>query len=183
MNNKLLMTVLAVGMVYLTSMAKEPVKIPLGTDKDAGMMYVYPADKSSGVAVVGCPGGGYAMKAMDHEGFDFAGELNNLGVTYAVVDYRLPHGQSEVPGDDVRKAIKIMREHAKEWGIDKTGVMGFSAGGHLASTVATHYDKESRPDFQILFYPVITMDPEYTHMGSRANLLGENPSKCRWPTP
>ena len=148
MNNKLLMTVLAVGMVYLTSMAKEPVKIPLGTDKDAGMMYVYPADKSSGV-----------------------------GVTYAVVDYRLPHGQSEVPGDDVRKAIKIMREHAKEWGIDKTGVMGFSAGGHLASTVATHYDKESRPDFQILFYPVITMDPEYTHMGSRANLLGENPSK------
>lgn len=177
MNKKLLMTVLAVGMVYLTSMAKDPVKIPLGTDKDAGVMYVYPADKSSGVAVVGCPGGGYAMKAMDHEGFDFAGELNNLGVTYAVVDYRLPHGQSEVPGDDVRKAIKIMREHAKEWGIDKTGVMGFSAGGHLASTVATHYDKESRPDFQILFYPVITMDPEYTHMGSRANLLGENPSK------
>lgn len=177
MKKRLLGMLVALGLVAPLCEAKEPIKIPLGSEEEAAVLYVYPAEKSSGVALVACPGGGYVMKAKDHEGFDFADELNNMGITYGVVDYRLPKGQSEVPGDDARKAIKVMREHADEWGIKKTGIMGFSAGGHLASTVAIHYDQASRPDFQILFYPVITMNPEYTHMGSRTNLLGTNPSK------
>lgn len=100
-------------------------------------------------------------------------------VAVFVLTYRLPHGNHEVPASDVYQTIRIIKQHAKEWNIDpdQIGVMGSSAGGHLASTVATHATNDVRPAFQILFYPVISMDSKYVHGGSRDNLLGEHPSQ------
>lgn len=139
---------------------------------------VYPATEGNGMAIVACPGGGYGKLAMDHEGKDMAAWFNNQGITYAVLKYRMPNGHKEVPLSDARQAMRILRHRAGEWQLKRIGIMGFSAGGHLASTVATHFeDKESHPDFQILFYPVISMDPEYTHRGTHDNLLGKQPAK------
>lgn len=142
------------------------------------VLTVYPAEKSNGMAIMTCPGGGYWTLAMGHEGHDMAAWFNSQGITYAVLRYRMPNGHHEVPLSDAQQALRIMRQHATEWNVKKLGIMGSSAGGHLASTAATHFtDAETRPDFQILFYPVITMDPSYTHMGSHDDLLGKNPSK------
>lgn len=139
---------------------------------------VYPATEGNGMAIVACPGGGYGKLAMDHEGKDMAAWFNNQGITYAVLKYRMPNGHKEVPLSDSRQAMRILRHRAGEWQLKRIGIMGFSAGGHLASTVATHFeDEESHPDFQILFYPVISMDPEYTHWGTHDNLLGKQPAK------
>lgn len=139
---------------------------------------VYPATEGNGMAIVACPGGGYGKLAMDHEGKDMAAWFNNQGITYAVLKYRMPNGHKEVPLSDARQAMRILRHRAGEWQLKRIGIMGFSAGGHLASTVATHFeDEESHPDFQILFYPVISMDPEYTHQGTHDNLLGKQPAK------
>lgn len=139
---------------------------------------VYPAAEGNGMAIVACPGGGYGKLAMDHEGKDMAAWFNNQGITYAVLKYRMPNGHKEVPLSDARQAMRILRHRAGEWQLKRIGIMGFSAGGHLASTVATHFeDEESHPDFQILFYPVISMDPEYTHRGTHDNLLGKQPVK------
>lgn len=139
---------------------------------------VYPATEGNGMAIVACPGGGYGKLAMDHEGKDMAAWFNNQGITYAVLKYRMPNGHKEVPLSDARQAMRILRHRAGEWQLKRIGIMGFSAGGHLASTVATHFeDEESHPDFQILFYPVISMDPEYTHRGTHDNLLGKQPAK------
>lgn len=150
---------------------------------------------ATGQAVVICPGGGYGILAYDWEGTDFAGLFNAHGIAAIVVKYRLPEDASNVephrtPLLDVSRALRLTRAHAAEWNIDpnRIGVMGFSAGGHLASTLGTHFDAgqadaidpverlSSRPDFMVLVYPVISMDPEITHGGSRRNLLGENPS-------
>lgn len=141
------------------------------------ILYIYPAKKGNGMAILACPGGGYSHLAMQHEGKAMAEWFNAQGITYAVLRYRMPNGHHEVPLSDAHQAIRIMRQHAKEWNIKKVGIMGSSAGGHLASTAATHFEAETRPDFQILFYPVITMNPDYTHMGSHNNLLGQNPSE------
>lgn len=139
---------------------------------------VYPATEGNGMAIMACPGGGYGKLAMDHEGKDMAAWFNNQGITYAVLKYRMPNGHKEVPLSDARQAMRILRHRAGEWQLKRIGIMGFSAGGHLASTVATHFeDEESHPDFQILFYPVISMDPEYTHRGTHDNLLGKQPAK------
>lgn len=141
-------------------------------------LIVYPADAPNGPAVVACPGGGYYGASMDHEGRDFAPWMNSRGVTYAVLRYRMPHGHSDIPLADAEQAMRIMRRRAGEWGVDtaRIGIMGFSAGGHLASTVATHLTSaDSRPNFQILFYPVISTSNAITHAGSVANLLGPNP--------
>ncbi len=139
---------------------------------------VYPATEGNGMAIVACPGGGYGKLAMDHEGKDMAAWFNNQRITYAVLKYRMPNGHKEVPLSDARQAMRILRHRAGEWQLKRIGIMGFSAGGHLASTVATHFeDEESHPDFQILFYPVISMDPEYTHRGTHDNLLGKQPAK------
>lgn len=137
---------------------------------------VYPAAKPNGLSIVACPGGGYARLAMDHEGHDLAAWFNAQGITYAVLKYRMPNGHHDVPLSDALQAIRLMRAHADEWHIRKVGIMGSSAGGHLASTAATHFTSDSRPDFQILFYPVVTMDLSYCHKGSRDNLLGETPT-------
>lgn len=141
---------------------------------------VYPAKNPNGKAIIMCPGGGYGWLAMDHEGHDMAAWMNGLGITYIVMKYRMPVGNHEIPLSDAEQAMRLVREKAFDWKINphQIGIMGASAGGHLASTLATHYSsKETRPDFQILFYPVITMDDNYTHGGSKTNLLGENPSK------
>lgn len=141
---------------------------------------IYPADKNnnSGVAVVICPGGGYAGLAIEHEGVQFAKWLNTQGVTGVVLKYRLPNQNKEVPLDDTWQAIRYVRENAEKLGIKSIGIAGFSAGGHLASTASTHFSVDmhsTRPDFSILFYPVITMD-DSTHAGSKKNLLGEKAS-------
>jgi len=157
---------------------------PKGTPKNAesvdnekATMYVYlpSAEKSSGAAIVCLPGGGYSHLAIGHEGNDWRGFFNDRGIAFIVLKYRMPHGNRAIPFADANEAIKLVRDKAAGWNIDptKVGIMGSSAGGHLASTVATHNDSLTVPDFQVLFYPVITMDKQYTHQGSCDNLLGK----------
>ncbi len=140
---------------------------------------VYTPKNPTGKTVLMCPGGGYTHQASAHEGHDMADWYNAQGITYAVLKYRLPYGDNTIPLADAEQAMRILRKYSAELGVDpkKVGIAGASAGGHLASTLATHYSSpETRPDFQILFYPVISMDAKKTHMGSRKSLLGENPS-------
>jgi acetyl esterase/lipase len=158
-------------------------------DKPSITIFLPPAAQANGSAVVVCPGGGYQMLALDHEGRQIAEWLNARGVAAFVLKYRLgPRYHHPVEMGDVQRAIRTVRAGAREFRIkpDRIGVWGFSAGGHLASTAATHFDsghaesadpvdREScRPDFAILSYPVISMG-EFTHKGSRLNLLGEDP--------
>ena len=147
-----------------------------GDENDKAELTVYLPDtkKATGRAVVCLPGGGYTHLAMDHEGHQWATFFNNQGIALIVLKYRMPHGNPQVPVSDAEQAMKFVRMNAAEWHIDRNnvGIMGFSAGGHLASTIATHSKGEASPDFQILFYPVITMDPGFTHKGSHDNLLG-----------
>ena len=147
-----------------------------GDDKDKAELTVYLPDakKATGRAVVCCPGGGYTHLAMDHEGHQWASFFNNQGIALIVLKYRMPHGDRFVPISDAEEAMKTVRRNAAAWHINPVdvGIMGFSAGGHLASTIATHSTGDAAPNFQILFYPVITMDPGYTHKGSRDNFLG-----------
>ena len=147
---------------------------------------VYKADKPNGMAIVMCPGGGYWGVALGHEGHDIASWLNAQGITYIVLKYRMPNGHHEIPLDDAEQAMRLVRANATAWGINprRVGIMGASAGGHLAASLATLYgSQETRPDFQVLFYPVISMDATITHQGSRDNLLGKTPSEdlvCRY---
>ena len=147
-----------------------------GDDKDKAELTIYLPDakKATGRAVVCCPGGGYTHLAMDHEGHQWASFFNNQGIALIVLKYRMPHGDRFVPISDAEEAMKTVRRNAAAWHINPAdvGIMGFSAGGHLASTIATHSTGDAAPNFQILFYPVITMDPGYTHKGSRDNFLG-----------
>lgn len=152
--------------------------------------------QATGRAVVICPGGGYGILAYDWEGVDIASMLNAQGIAAIILKYRLPEDASNVeprlsPLLDASRALRLTRFHAAEWGINpnQIGVMGFSAGGHLASTLGTHFDAgdssskdpverlSSRPDFMVLIYPVISMIDGITHNGSRENLLGKNPSE------
>lgn len=137
------------------------------------------AKRATGRAVVICPGGGYAHLAMDHEGTQWAPFFNNMGIAAIVLHYRMPNGNVKVPISDAEEALRTVRRNAKNWHINASdiGIMGFSAGGHLASTIATQSKAEAKPNFQILFYPVITMMQGYTHQGSHDNLLGYNASK------
>ena len=135
----------------------------------------------TGMAVVICPGGGYSGLAYGHEGIMVAKWLNKEGVAAFILKYRMPNKHKDIPLADAQQAIRYVREHAAEYGVNtsKIGICGFSAGGHLASTASTHFATSgisTRPDFTILFYPVITMTT-LTHGGSRNNLLGENPSE------
>lgn len=152
-----------------------------------------PKEKATGVAVLICPGGGYGTLAFNHEGNDIAKWLNDNGIAGIILKYRLPSDlimkdKSIGPLQDAQEAMRTIRRNAVSWNINplKIGVIGFSAGGHLASTLSTHFDEKvydvkddisARPDFSILMYPVITMDASFTHMGSRRNLIGENPSE------
>ena len=144
-------------------------------------MYAYPASKENncGTAVLICPGGGYSGVSAVKEGAEIAKWFNELGVSAFVLYYRMPNGHYEIPLKDAQTALSIIQKRAREWKINKNkiGIMGFSAGGHLASTVGTHFRiKAERPAFMLLVYPVVTMNKDLTHKGSRDNLLGKNPS-------
>ncbi|HEX2967768.1 MAG TPA: alpha/beta hydrolase, partial [Bacteroidales bacterium] len=149
------------------------------------------AEKATGTAVLICPGGGYGTLAFDHEGYQIAHWLNDNGIAGIILKYRLPSdlimkNRTTGPLQDAQEGMRIIRRNAKEWKINasKVGVMGFSAGGHLASTLSTHYGEKVyeadttnvRPDFSLLIYPVITFDSTFTHMGTRNNLIGRKPS-------
>ena len=142
---------------------------------------------ATGKGVLVLPGGGYGLLAYDWEGTDIAKWLNSMGIAAFVLKYRLPNLKSqktphEAPLQDAQQAIKLIRNNASKYNIssNQIGVMGFSAGGHLASTLSTHFTLENisevRPDFSVLIYPVITMKEDFTHKGSRYNLLGSNPN-------
>ena len=137
------------------------------------------ADRATGRCIVICPGGGYSHLAMNHEGHDWAPFFNNMGIATVVLKYRMPHGVAQVPLEDAEEAMRLVRRNARQWNIDadQVGIMGSSAGGHLASTVATRSRGDAAANFQILFYPVITMDPGFTHRGSHDNLLGKDTKK------
>lgn len=138
---------------------------------------IYRAKHPNGKAIVMCPGGGYHDVWFAHEGNMMADWLNAQGVTLAVLKYRMPNGHHTIPLEDAHRAMRIMREHSAEWGLSKIGIMGASAGGHLASTAATHFaNTTERPDFQVLLYPVITMEKGVTHDGTRYFLIGDNPA-------
>ncbi len=163
-------------------------------DVDKPSLWVYPADKdkANGTGIVICPGGGYGILAVDHEGTQVARWYNRIGVTAFVLKYRLaPRYQHPAQMQDVQRALQYVRSHAEHYGLSpkRIGVAGFSAGSHLASTAATHFAEAkpdssdpiervgSRPDFAVLAYPVITMTQSFGHAGSKKNLLGENPSE------
>lgn len=151
-----------------------------------------PASKNPQSCVVICPGGGYRILASSHEGYDIAAKFNEIGVSALVLYYRLPADSAQVekkyaPLQDAQAAIALVRTNAAKWNIDpaKVGIMGFSAGGHLAATASTHFNKDYtgslssanlRPDFSILLYPVISMRP-FGHGGSKQSLLGKNPTE------
>lgn len=140
----------------------------------ARMDLYFPA-RPNGEMIVVCPGGGYSITSTLNEGQYTAKWLLEQGVAVAVVKYRLPKANRYVPLDDVQNAFRYCRRHAAEWGVKKIGVMGFSAGGHLAASATTLFvDDETRPDFSVLIYPVITFDKALTHMGTRNNLLGSD---------
>ena len=141
-------------------------------------LYIYRpvAARDMKLAVVICPGGGYASVAYSHEGIQVAQWFNGQGVTALVLRYRMPNGHDQIPLKDAQTALKLMRQNAQKWHVDpnQVGIMGFSAGGHLAATASTHFtDSTDRPDFSILIYPVISFDPTFTHMGTRNNLIGQ----------
>ena len=155
-------------------------------------VYLPPKEKATGAAVVICPGGGYARLAYTHEGTDVAKRFTEMGIAAFLLKYRLPNDAIMInkeigPVQDAQRAIQMVRANAREWGVDpkKVGIMGFSAGGHLAATAGTHFQyryitaKKSenlRPDFMILIYPVISFVDSMGHSGSRTNLVGANPS-------
>ena len=202
---RILFSLFVQAAVYSGCLAQEPMEMDLwtggapesnglsinerGDDFSVAKLYVYRPDKQKNTraAVVICPGGGYANLAMTHEGHDFARWLSGNGITAVILKYRLPNKNHFIPLKDAQRALRTVRAKAKEWDIDpaKVGISGFSAGGHLASTAATHFDTGNasaadqldriscRPDFAILFYPVITMKEEFTHQGSRRNLIGD----------
>ncbi len=154
-------------------------------------IFLPPKEKANGTAVVICPGGGYWVNAASHEGTDVAKKFNEMGITAFVVKYRIPNEKwminTEIgPLQDAQQAIKTVRENAAKWNIDpnRIGIMGFSAGGHLASTAGTHFKKEMidnpthtslRPDFMILIYPVISFTG-IGHQGSAEQIIGKNPA-------
>ena len=152
-----------------------------GEPNDSAKVRVFlPMEKqATGRAVVICPGGAYETLSMEKEGYDWGEFFQNQGIAAIVLKYRMPHGQPEVPVSDAEQAMKLVRLNATSWKINRNdvGIMGFSAGGHLAATIATRSQGEAKPNFQILFYPVISMMEGYGHDRSRQNFLGKNPSK------
>jgi acetyl esterase/lipase len=149
-------------------------------------------EKATGMAIVVCPGGGYSHLAMGHEGIEIAQKLNETGIAAFVLKYRLPSDETMLnkeigPLQDAQRAIQLVRQNAGAWGVDtaRIGIMGFSAGGHLASTAGTHFAKVQidnpdhislRPSFMVLLYPVISFSDSICHRGSRENLIGRQPS-------
>ncbi|MBK7257518.1 MAG: alpha/beta hydrolase [Ignavibacteriae bacterium] len=186
------------GAVHHPQYTEETIKIETGAERTLRIadptiaVYIPEKTKANGTAVVVCPGGGYIRLAMDHEGTQIAAWLNDAGITCILLKYRVPSDSAMVdktvgPLQDVQEAIRITRRHASAWHLDphRIGVMGFSAGGHLAASASTRFAEKvyasdttsARPDFSILMYPVISMQTGVTHNGSRRNLLGNDPDQ------
>ena len=153
-------------------------KVNITPDGQANMVAYLP-ENPSGRAVVDCPGGGYTHLATQHEGHDWATYFNKQGMAFFVLTYRMPGGDRSIPMGDAQNAIRMVRDSAAAWHInpEDVGIMGFSAGGHLASTVSTHSEYDCRPNFSILFYPVISMNERESHKGSCQNFLGKEGQK------
>lgn len=175
MKRNTLLPLLLLFCITTTAQVARTFKVNISADGEAWMQ-VYQPKHPTGRAIVDCPGGGYQHLAMDHEGHDWASFFCERGITFGVLKYRMPHGDRSIPMGDAQAAVKMMRDSAAVWKVNPhdVGIMGFSAGGHLASTTATHSPLASRPDFQILFYPVISMQENETHKGSWQNFLGED---------
>ena len=147
-------------------------------------VYLSSGGSATGQSIIICPGGSYGRLAYDYEGVEIAKMLSSQGIAGIVLKYRLPNSKRQiesykVPLMDAEQAVRIVRSKAEEWNIDpnKVGIMGLSAGGHLASTLGTHFREGTRPDFMVLVYPVVSMKFGITHDGSRNNLLGKNPNR------
>ncbi len=142
---------------------------------DNARMELYFPKKPNGQMVVVCPGGGYGVTSSWNEGLYVADWMTSKGITVCIVEYRMPNGHWEIPLQDMQNAFRYCRAHAGKWGVNQIGVMGFSAGGHLAaSTTNLFVDEITRPDFSILIYPVISIDKSITHMGTRTSLIGKD---------
>lgn len=166
----------AVTALWAQSAARKFSWLNSADGKSVVYAYLPEASKATGRAVVDCPGGGYEHLAMDHEGHDWAAYFNDQGIAYFVLKYRMPNGDRSIPLGDACRAIKTVRDSAAQWHVNPydVGIMGFSAGGHLASTVSTHAEWSVRPNFSILFYPVISMNAAETHKGSVVHFLGDD---------
>jgi acetyl esterase/lipase len=176
---KILMTVLLLSlMAGLQAQTARQFTLNLTPDGKAQMVCFLP-QSPNGQAIVGIPGGGYSMLSNTHEGTLAHEWLNQQGIAYFVVNYRLPDGDRTKPVGDVEQGFRIVRDSAQVWGINpqKVGIMGFSAGGHLSSVISTHSPAAVRPNFTILFYPVISMDENVSHKWSCRNFLGEEGQK------
>lgn len=144
----------------------------IGNISDLARCDIYFPKKPNGQMIVICPGGGYAIVSSYNEGIYAAAWFLERGITVCVVKYRLPNGHCTVPHSDIENAFRYCRAHAAEWGVNQIGVMGYSAGGHLAATTSTMWtEQQTRPDFSILIYPVITMEVGLTHKGTREKLI------------
>ena len=184
-----------VSLVTAISFAQQPVELPLwpdGAPNSSGLtgeeqetrphfvtnvthptLTVYHPEKPNGMAIIMCPGGGYRGLGMDGEGYDMAPWFCGQGITYMVLKYRMPNGHPGIPLEDGEQAMRVIRRNAAQWGVDphNVGIIGFSAGGHFASTLITEYtSEETRPDFAVLVYPVVSMN--YSSVRTRENLLG-----------
>lgn len=175
MKRTFLLLALAVISVVVSAQTERKLTVMNSADGNSEITVYLPAEsRHDGMAVLCCPGGGYQHLAIDHEGHQWAGYFNAQGIAYAVLKYRMPNGDREIPLGDAYNAMRTLRDSAEVWHINPraVGIMGFSAGGHLASAVSTHAPFDARPDFSILFYPVISMDKRITHRGSCDNFLG-----------
>lgn len=158
----------------LTGPETVPANGNIGNISKLARLDLYFPKKPNGQMVVVCPGGGYSIVSSYNEGLYVADWFLSKGISVCVVKYRLPHYNHTVPYADVANAFRYCRSHSEEWGIKQIGVMGFSAGGHLAATASNLWaDAVTRPDFSILIYPVTTLTPGTTHHGTHKNLLGE----------
>ena len=167
-------------MAVMTAQAQTARKFTVNITADGkSNMVAYLPEQPTGRAVVDCPGGGYRNLSMENEGHQWAPYFNQQGIAYFVLTYRMPNGDRTIPVSDAQNAIRMVRDSAGRWGVNPrdVGIMGFSAGGHLASTVSTHSEYDCRPDFSILFYPVISMNERETHKGSCRNFLGAEGQK------
>lgn len=175
MTKRFLLTLcLALMALALEAQTAKRFTVNITPDGKANMTGYLP-DAPSGRAIVDCPGGGYTHLASQHEGHDWATFFNSKGIAYFVVTYRFPEGDRSKPLGDAQQAIRTVRDSAAAWHVNPydVGIMGFSAGGHLASSVSTHSEFDCRPNFSVLFYPVISMDPREGHRGSSVGFLGE----------
>ena len=174
------LSALCLAFVALSLQAQTLKKFQVNITADGkANMVAYLPENPTGRAVVDCPGGGYTHLATQHEGHDWATYFNQQGIAFFVLTYRMPGGDRSIPMSDAQNAIRMVRDSAAAWHInpEDVGIMGFSAGGHLASTVSTHSEYDCRPNFSILFYPVISMNERETHKGSCQNFLGKEGQK------